>query len=763
MSPAAWRFRRQLSKSHQTGSIARLTTAGSACRELARGATNILCQDLEGATALAEYAYDINRWRRALRQLSAQDQKAIERAVDKYLEDRKRVGLNVEPLNTFLNLYSIRASDELRVIIEKVGQLQVFVDAGHHETTYDRARRLRRILDPRREQLEYILLSESESERSERLRDARAAALSRPLDVALLDHWSDTQLAAAGLTDNELMLARSIGDYDELLEIDDDLATRLLGLASTTPEAWQRPVLDEDAEAERLLRSGWEAFGVLAGLTPFVPAQEARRLAAAPIEDWMVFLHPDQRETVRRRHAGPSYVRGGPGTGKTVVALHRAVELSSRFPASRGRILFTTFVRTLPPVFRALHNRIPNMSPDRIHFVHVDELARQFLETTGSSPDRNDRAIESAFSSAIRSNGPWRALVESAFTADYLKDEIRAVIKGRGIDTVDEYLTIARVGRRTPMQEGQRRAVWALKEAWDAGMKERGTVDYIDRVLLARDVARNSGRSHYAAAIVDEAQDIPQVGLEFVHALITGGRGASGADQLTVVGDGAQRVYPGGYRLLNAGVDVRGRTTVLRINFRTTRQIMEAALAIAGGVQVEDLEEDFRRGEQVVESLRDGFPPSLRIFNDQNAELAHVAERIGQLIGDGRDPGDMLIAASANWQVNLVLEALRAAGVPAMPLADYDGVTTPFVKVGTSLRSKGLEFKVVFVPFLDEERFPRKRPTGQTDEERAEERAQGLSRLFVAMTRARDLLFLTASGSPIVELQRAEQLLEWRV
>jgi superfamily I DNA/RNA helicase len=190
---------------------------------------------------------------------------------------------------------------------------------------------------------------------------------------------------------------------------------------------------------------------------------------------------------------------------------------------------------------------------------------------------------------------------------------------------------------------------------------------------------------------------------------------------------------------------------------------MEAALAVAGGLEVEDLAEDYRRGEQVVESLRDGFPPSLRIFENHNAELVHVAERIGHLIGDGRDPGDMLVATSANWQVEMALEALRVAGVPAMALTEYDGVTTPFVKVGTSLRSKGLEFKVVFVPFLGEDRFPRKRPTGQTDEERAEERAQGLSRLFVAMTRARDLLFLTASGPPIVELQRAEKLLEWRV
>ena len=338
-----------------------------------------------------------------------------------------------------------------------------------------------------------------------------------------------------------------------------------------------------------------------------------------------------------------------------------------------------------------------------------------------------------------------------------------SVLKGRGLDYAEQYLTgFQRHGRRTPMGREQRAAVWALMEAWDAELASRGTVTFPDRVRAARDVARGLDHPHYRAVIVDEAQDISQIGMEFLHALVDPRGDGSRSDSLLVVGDGAQRVYPGGFRLLNAGVDVRGRTTVLRVNFRTTRQIMEAALAVAGGVDIEDLEEEYRRGEQIVESLRDGPRPILRMFTSAEEELAHVGQRIMDLAGDGRDLGDMLVAAATNKQVDHIAASLQEAGVPAEKLTNYDGATTPRVKVGTYKRSKGLEFKVVLLPFLSDEGFPYARDANQGDEEWQEVRQMGLAELFVAMTRARDILMMTAGDDVLPEIQQAQDLFEWR-
>src|SRR3546814_14156524 len=85
---------------------------------------------------------------------------------------------------------------------------------------------------------------------------------------------------------------------------------------------------------------------------------------------------PDQRSVVQQRYSGPARVRGSAGTGKTVVALHRAAELAQRYnDDSELPILFTTFIKTLPLVFEQLYDRLPNAVPNRVRFLTVAQLA----------------------------------------------------------------------------------------------------------------------------------------------------------------------------------------------------------------------------------------------------------------------------------------------------------------------------------------------------------------------------------------------------
>ena len=707
-------------------------------------------------------AYSWRSWSASVARLSSNDVARVEDAVEKYTRDPTTPSLNREPVqDSRVSLYSIRASDDLRILVHKAGALEVLVEAGHHDAVYQRARRIKVVRLGDRGGLRYVVLRGDDG--------------SSPVDTTgygaeddgggpLLDHWSDDELAAAGVPIALLSQVREVCAVSDVDSFDIDLGVLLLDLIGTDFATWSRPVLDPEMEEEQALLADLEDYGILAGFSRFLEPQEARRLAAAPIEDWMIYLHPSQREVVLRRFTGPARVRGGPGTGKTVVALHRAAELARRIPASEGRILFTTFVKTLPPVFERLYNRIPGAPSERVDFINVDSLANRFINGHGRPMPLEPRTTDSVFGTVVARKGtPWQKLLETGFTKKYLKEEVLSVLKGRGLDYAEQYLTgFQRHGRRTPMGREQRFAVWALMEAWDAELASRGTVTFPDRVRAARDVARGLDHPHYRAVIVDEAQDISQIGMEFLHALVDPRGDGSRSDSLLVVGDGAQRVYPGGFRLLNAGVDVRGRTTVLRVNFRTTRQIMEAALAVAGGVDIEDLEEEYRRGEQIVESLRDGPRPILRMFTSAEEELAHVGQRIMDLAGDGRDLGDMLVAAATNKQVDHIAASLQEAGVPAEKLTNYDGATTPRVKVGTYKRSKGLEFKVVLLPFLSDEGFPYARDANQGDEEWQEVRQMGLAELFVAMTRARDILMMTAGDDVLPEIQRAQELFEWR-
>ena len=697
---------------------------------------------------------------KSLQKLSPDDQAQVWRAIAKFIEDPTTPGLRFEKVeNTRFNGYKFRASKKLRVLIDRRSTFDVIVDVRQHDDLYRRAERIVKVSNSLTEEIRYLELGRQPDD----LDPAEHLPQSEERATKLFDHWSDEELATAGLTSEQISEARTLAVLEDLEDLDLEWAMSLVDLMAVTFAEWSRPVLDPEAEADAKLLSDLQDFGVLAGFTRFLDSSDAARLAAAPIEDWMVFLHPEQRELVLRRFRGPARVSGGPGTGKSVVALHRAAELATRLDPSEGRILFTTFVKTLPPVLEELYQRIPGAPTRRIDFVGVDALARRFLDRHGQDVPLDGDTIDDAFEAALRrKDGAWRRLLRDGFTPTYLKEEIVAVIKGRGLTDMSQYLApFQRTGRRTPFQDGQRRAVWALMEAWDEEMARRGTVDFADKIRIARDYARTLPEPAYRSAIVDEAQDMTQVKMEFIHALVNPSSEEVRPDSLLIVGDGAQRIYSGGFRLLNAGIDVRGRTSVLRLNYRTTRQIMEAALAVAGNSEVEDLGEDYRRAEVAVRSLREGIRPSIRMFASDDEQFSHLQQRIEELRNTGQGVGDMLVAVPTNTKAKLVLRFLKSQGIEATELFAYSGRTQDAVKVGTYARSKGLEFKSVILPFLSDDEFPRRRPPGQRPDERAEERQLGLSWLFVAMTRARDALFISSGPNLLTEIQQNEALFEW--
>ncbi|MFS8585549.1 MAG: 3'-5' exonuclease, partial [Acidimicrobiia bacterium] len=250
-------------------------------------------------------------------------------------------------------------------------------------------------------------------------------------------------------------------------------------------------------------------------------------------------------------------------------------------------------------------------------------------------------------------------------------------------------------------------------------------------------------------AIVEEAQDLTLVGLQLVRALVNGPSGVDVPNGLLLLGDGAQRIYAGGFKLRQAGVEVRGRTTVLRVNYRNTAEIIDTALAVAGDGEVDDLAEQFRRGEELARVDRRGAKPLLVRAADLDAQLDEVVRQARELTRTDRiGPGDLAVLVPTNWMVDRVIRRLQSGGFGAQKLEQYDGRPNDQVKVGTYHRGKGLEFKAVFLPGMSKGVFPRPPEDGQSPEEAAEARELAISTLFVAMTRARDLLVVLYDGEP---------------
>ncbi|MEU3461142.1 UvrD-helicase domain-containing protein [Streptomyces sp. NPDC006733] len=462
--------------------------------------------------------------------------------------------------------------------------------------------------------------------------------------------------------------------------------------------------------------------------------EAARR---GPIEQWMTFLHPDQIALVRRRWSGPARISGPAGTGKTVVALHRAAYLAQR---TTGQILYVTFANNLPRVQRTFLRTMAPAVADRVHFHSLHAWAQDFLHERGVPTRLHGDKAQTAFSHAWKNVGRDSCLTEIDPAPQYWREEIDYVIKGRGITDFDQYAVLPRHRRLAGLRRVHREAVWALFEAYEHHRTERGVHDFNDILTLAHaEVRAHPDRSPYAAVIADEVQDLTLVGVRLLHALV-----GDAPNGLLVVGDGQQAVYPGGFRLSDAGVDIRGdRGQVLRTNYRNAEEILDAALSIVAGDAFEDIDGTRVPGRRDVDlTYHDGRV--IRVVQHTIADHDQALLDALRRRGDPQDAvtagewGDTALLCPSLRDVSHYQRLLEQAGIPVCPLERYDGHTVDAVKLGSYRRAKGLEFKDVYLPQHDAALrvFEEKNETARERGELARRQ------LFVAMTRARDTLWL---------------------
>lgn len=651
-----------------------------------------------------------------------------------------------------------------RLVWQMINNTIVVLLYGTH-AVQERAKRMRIDFDPAEKVV--TVYEQAPSEEIERPYQQHRREVGRAFMA-----WTDADLAGFGFTEPVIDVLRGLDDQNALLDLEDDLPSGVFERAfnllayghpegelaahartneeerATVAEPPEPTAGDEELE-EQLRDPRASAWFTRLGI------EEVEEIMARPIEDWMVFLHPDQRSVAERTYSGPARVRGSAGTGKTVVVLHRAAVLAQRYAPEAsedgGRILVTTFIKSLPPVLDQLYRRLHTARPELVDFTNVDKLANRICREAGQAPTLDPRGVDAARAAAWRKvNVAGSALQRLGITEHYAGEEVSAVIKGRAIDDLDTYLATKRTGRRLQLPEGARREIWDFAQAWQEGLTQRGVVDFPDVVRRARDLARARTEPTYRAALIDEAQDLTLVGLQLVRALVNGGQ-PDRPDGLFLAGDGAQRIYPGGFNLRQAGIQVRGRTTVLKVNYRNTAEILHAALAVAGGEGVEDLDEQFTRAGDAGDTLRHGPRPVLVVADTDAEQIDLVAGTIEKLVaesGNGIGSGDVGVLCPSNKLAEAVRAGLARHHIPTIDLNKYEGLETEAVKVGTHHRVKGLEFKAVILTDLTDGVFPRPRPASVTAEEWADQQATSTAALFVAMTRARDRLVITCVGHP---------------
>jgi superfamily I DNA/RNA helicase len=694
--------------------------------------------------------------------------------ISKFRANPRSPGLNYERIEGGKDPFirSIRVDQDVRCIVRAPdqGDTYVLLWIDKHDDAYQWARRRTCHVNRVSGALQVVDVEAAELA----MGDAIAAAVSEvianqnpptPTTQAAADqpsappgslfvHCSDDQLMLLGVPEALLPAVRAVSSEEALTRliewVPQDCVDGLILLADG------KSIEAVIEELERQRPAAIDPSDVAAALeTPESKAEflvitdddVLEAMLSAPLERWRVFLHPSQRRLVEREWNGAVRVLGGAGTGKTVVAMHRARWLANGLikTNSPGRVLFTTFTRNLATDIRANLTKI--CSPDelqRIEVIHLDGWVMTFLKNQGLQVRVfNDEARKSSWSLAMDVSEPSLGLDER-----FYREEWKDVVLAQGCRSRDDYLAARRVGRGTRLSRQQRAQIWPVFDALRAEFRHRGLWEEEEAKQIAADLLnRREQPPLFAAVVVDEAQDLDLASFTLLRALV----GDPRANDLFIVGDPHQRIYGKPVVLSRCGIDIRGRARKLRINYRTTEETRAWATAVLQDLDFDDLDggsdpsSDYR-------SLLHGDKPLVRGFQDPAEEQRFLVETLQQLLAEEQSLASTCVTARTNRAVEKLNTLLQAEGFATRVIneKESDDPSDPALRLATMHRVKGLEFDQMFLPGLTAENLPLrwilKDCPDQLSRELFEQQERSL--LHVAATRAKKRVVVSFSGQP---------------
>ncbi|MFQ5421144.1 MAG: UvrD-helicase domain-containing protein, partial [Anaerolineae bacterium] len=383
----------------------------------------------------------------------------------------------------------------------------------------------------------------------------------------------------------------------------------------------------------------------------------------APLEKWRVFLHPSQADLVKRHYNGPARALGGAGTGKTVVAMHRARHLARRvFTAPEDRILFVTFTRTLAHNISQNLDHLCGSERNRIEVIHLHKWAMDYLKS---------HKIYLRVASKDEIAQCWREAIQemsnAAFGLGFYRAEWGNVIKANHITSKGDYLRVSRRGQGSRLSRLQRAGVWAVFEKYRAGLQQLGKVEWNDIPIQARQRLEQHGSDlPYRAVIVDEVQDLYPEELRLIRQIVP-----KGPNDLLLVGDAHQRIYSTVPVVMSrCGINIRGRSRKLRINYRTTEKIRNWSMGILAGIAIDDMDGAADDHTASYISLRKGVAPTIKHFPTLAQERMFIIEQIERLVIMEDVPSESIcIVAREGRQIPNYTRGLTSAGIPHLYLS----------------------------------------------------------------------------------------------
>lgn len=670
----------------------------------------------------------------SLGRLTGDEQKAVKTTAFDLQMNPANPGMSFHKLDKARdkNFWSVRVNADIRLIVHKSAGSLLLCYVDHHDKAYAWAERRKLETHPTTGAAQLVEIRETVKEIvvPVYVQTEVAAAPKVTQKTALFANTSDEELLNYGVPSDWIPDVKK-ADEESLWKLAGHLpaeaAEALLEIA--TGGQPRQPQFAKAADNPFDHPDAQRRFRVMSNV------EELQRALDFPWEKWTVFLHPEQKQWVEHEYSGPARVSGSAGTGKTIVALHRAAHLARTHP--EARVLLTTYSDTLASALQTKLKRLLSSEPrlgERIDVYSLNALGlRLYKSNVGQASLASRQIVRELLKEASAAIGGHK------FGGQFLLTEWEQIVDAWQLDSWEAYRDVVRLGRKTRLAEAQRKLLWSIFEGVRAGLKARKLITHAELFTSLAAAISKHKKVPFDFAVVDEAQDLSVSHIRYFAAL-GGGR----PDALFFAGDLGQRIFQQPFSWKSLGVDVRGRSRTLRVNYRTSHQIRTQADRLLGPAFTDVDGNNEVRCDTV--SVFNGPPPSIRSFKTENEEIQAVGRWMTEQSKAGIMPHEFGVFVRSEDQLNRAQIAVKGAGLAFTILDEHVETTSGRVAISVMHLAKGLEFRAVAVMACDDEIIPLQQRIETVGEDADLQEVYDTERqlLYVACTRARDHLFITS-------------------
>lgn len=672
--------------------------------------------------------------------LPRQIQVRVTEFINKFKNNPRSSSIHLEKIQNAMDdkIYSARINDAYRTIIavEEDTGVYLILWVDHHDEAYEWARKKKCLINKELGAIQVFDVISSEEKNSDNIE-------------RLFKKYSEQELIDVGVPKEQISFVKDIMDIDQFNKMKDSFSKETYESLEWLANGFEYNEVKDLYDSQKLVdepipNNFAEALNSTTTKHSFVVVEgeeELEKIMSEPLEKWRIFLHPSQRKLVEKNFNGPARVTGGAGTGKTVVAIHRAKKLVKELEKDK-KILFSTFTANLANDIEYNLKKICNgQDLKNIDVINLDAWVSEFLKLNGYTYRIDYEKIDDIWSQAYINSGE-----NIDYDWNFVKDEYIKIIVCQEEISLAAYMNASRIGRGIKLDRQTKIKIWHIVEEYLKLLRDQQIRDIDTAMFECRMVLKNYQKKlEYQYIIVDEGQDFSTNAYKLLRLIA----GEEHRNDMFIVGDSHQRIYNKKAVLSKCGINVRGRGSILRINYRTTEEIRKYAMALLDGISFDNLDNEEEIHDQC-QSLTHGEKPVIKNFKDGNEEFDYLFNEINKLKENGVDLRNICLVARTRKYVDYYNQMFTSKGIRVYEIRgskvddrNYDGL-----RIATMHRVKGLEFQYIFIAACNDRVIPLQQAINISDPiSRQESITSEKCLLYVALTRAQKKAYITSYGN----------------